>query len=70
MRLELIVPEHMRGIEAVPVTIPAGTSQAKFAIKLAGQRPGPFNMPLILRATLTGKEGPTIAETRVEIALR
>jgi hypothetical protein len=67
VRLELVRPEHMHGISAEPVIVAADQSRAAFVLRFASAGLGPFNMPLLLRATLNDPSGPTIAETKLEI---
>jgi hypothetical protein len=67
VKLELIRPEHIRGIRAEPVVIAADQSQATFTLHFAADKLGPFNMPVVLRATLSDTAGPAIAEAKVEI---
>jgi hypothetical protein len=67
VKLELVVPPHVHGVSAEPVTIAAADSRGALTIHFARPNIGPFNMPLVLRATLTDDTGPVIAETKVEI---
>jgi hypothetical protein len=68
VRLELIVPQHMRGIAAEPVEVPADSDQATLTVKL-GPQPGPLNMPLVIRATSQREGSSTVAEEPVELVL-
>jgi hypothetical protein len=67
VRLELLVPEHVRGLSAEPVVLPADQSRGDFTLRFAAGPLGPFNVPLVLRATLTTAAGPVIAETKLEV---
>jgi hypothetical protein len=67
VRVELIVPPHMRGVAADAVVIPANKEQGQLAIHFAAGPLGPFNMPVTVRATLTEKGRPITAETKVVI---
>ncbi len=67
VRLELIQPNHMRGVNAEPVVVPADQSRTAFTLRFASGPLGPFNMPVVLRATLPGAAGPVVAETKLEI---
>ena len=67
VKLELIVPEHIHGVRAEPVTIAAEQGRGTVTIRFARDNLGPFNMPVTLRATLSEDSGPVIAETKVEI---
>ena len=66
VRLELIVPKHMRDISAEAVTLPAGTDNGQLRIRL-GATPGPFNMPLRIRATAEKDAAPIIGESEIEL---
>ena len=65
VKIELLLPKHMLGVEADPIIIPsendAGTLSIRFREPL-----GPFNMPVVIRATTTSEGDPVIAETKVE----
>jgi hypothetical protein len=67
VKLELVRPEHVRGLSAEPVVLAAGQSKATFTLRFASGALGPFNMPVVLRATLDDASGPVVAETRVEV---
>ena len=67
VRVELVVPPHIHGVAAVPVTIPAGQSKGTLSVRFTGDRLGPFNMPLTVRATLNSKRGPLTAESKLEV---
>jgi hypothetical protein len=66
IKLELIVPRHMRDVSAEAVTLPAGTDSGQVRIRL-GASPGPFNMPVKLRA-MAEKDGSAIlGESEIEL---
>jgi hypothetical protein len=67
VKLELVLPEHVRGLSAEPVVLPADQSRGTFTLRFAAGPLGPFNIPLLLRATLTTAAGPVIAETKIEV---
>ncbi len=67
VRLELLVPEHVRGLSAEPAIIPTDQSRGEVPLRFAAGPLGPFNVPLVLRATLTTPTGPVVAETKLEI---
>ena len=68
VRVELVVPGHVRGVTASAVEVPAGQSSGTLTLRFDPDRPGPFNMPLVVRATLAGKAGPVTAEAGLEVA--
>jgi hypothetical protein len=67
VRVELAVPEHVRGVVASAITVPADRNTGALSIRFEA-RPGPFNVPLTLRATLAGKNGPVTAEVPLDVA--
>ncbi len=67
-KVDLILPPHVRGVRADPVTIAADRTSATFTIHFDRDKPGPFNVPAVLRATVEDAGGPLTAETKVEIA--
>lgn len=67
VRLELLVPDHVRGATAGAVEVPAAQSTGTLMLRFAGDKPGPFNAPLIVRATLTGTSGPITAEAKLDV---
>jgi hypothetical protein len=66
VQVELIVPEHIRGIEAPPLMIPAATDRGQLNLKFASL-PTPVNMPLTIRATTTVNGYPYTAEKKIEM---
>ena len=67
VKIELVQPEHMHGIRAEPVVVAADQSRVVFRLHFASGGLGPFNMPLVLRATLDNAAAPAIAETKLEL---
>ncbi len=67
VRVELAVPAHIRGVSADPLLIPAGQERGILQVRFAAPPAGPFNMPLVLRATLQGPGPLTFGETRIEV---
>ncbi|MBL8793649.1 MAG: PPC domain-containing protein [Planctomycetia bacterium] len=67
VKLELVLPAHWRGISAEPVTIAADQTSARFTVRFAADARGPFNMPATVRATLTEKGLPIVAETQLTL---
>ena len=61
--VELIAARHMRGVKAAPIVIPKGANKGRLALEFSATDCGPFNMPLIIRATLNkGSRSPLTAE--------
>jgi hypothetical protein len=67
VELTLIRPEHMHGVSAKPVVVAADQTRAVFTLHFASGELGPFNMPVVLRATLNDAAGPVVAETKLEM---
>jgi hypothetical protein len=65
--IELDVPDHLRGVRAEPCTIPAGGERGELVIRCADALPGPFNMPLTVRATLRRHGDPVTAEVPIDV---
>ena len=67
IKLELVVPKHIRDVSAAAVTLPAGTDSGQLRIRI-GASPGPFNMPLRLRAMAEKDSTPILGESEIELA--
>lgn len=68
LKLELVVPPHMKDIAADPVEVAPAQSRAVLVLRF-GKTPGPFNMPLLLRATALQGTSPLVGESPIEIVL-
>jgi hypothetical protein len=66
-KVELILPRHVRGVTAEPVQIPADRDTGVLRIRFADGALGPFNMPLVVRATVLEGGRPVIGEAKVEL---
>ena len=66
IKLELVVPKHVRDVSAEAVTLTAGTDSGQLRVRF-GAAPGPFNLPLVLRATAERGGEPIIGETEIEL---
>jgi hypothetical protein len=66
VKVELIVPAHIGGVSARPLTLATDATRGTLVLTFA-DRPGPFNQPLVVRATLTTPAGPVLAEAKVEL---
>jgi hypothetical protein len=67
VKIELVIPKHVRGLTAMPATIAAEQTTGVLILKLAAGPSGPFNMPIVVRATLTEAGDAVTAEVKVEI---
>lgn len=71
VRVELVVPGHVRGVSADPVEIPADAQAGTLRLRFAAGDLGPFNMPAIVRATGKKRDGsPAVDEAKVELVPR
>ena len=69
VKVELIVPQHVRGVSAESISIPAEQPTGTITLRCAkGEALGPFNVPVLLRATVM-KPGnkPVVAEAKIEL---
>jgi hypothetical protein len=67
VKIELIVPAHIRGVTAEPVVIAAGQERGVLTLHFAQPLSGPFNMPLVVRASLVVGGAVAFAEAKVDI---
>lgn len=71
VRVELVVPGHIRGVTAEPCTLPADAGSGALTIRFAAGDTGPFNMPLVIRATaMKGDNDPVVAEAKLDVVAR
>ena len=67
VELTLVLPMHMKGLTAAKMTIAAKSDRGELVIQCADKLAGPFNMPVILRATLMRNGEPLIAEVKLDV---
>jgi hypothetical protein len=67
VKLELVVPPHMSFIEADTVEVPMGRSNAVLKVRFAANANGPYNMPIVLHATLRNKDAPVVGEAKLDV---
>jgi hypothetical protein len=66
--VELVAPEHVRGLAAAPLRLGEKETAGNLVLRAAMTGPlGPFNMPVLVRATLNETAGPVVAEARLEV---
>jgi hypothetical protein len=65
-QVEAVIPEHWKGVTAEPVVIAADADAGELVLKFAKDC-GPFNAPLVIRATVQAKDTPVTAEAKVEV---
>jgi len=64
--VEVILPEHVKGVTAAKLVVAADKSDGELVLTF-DPAAGPFNVPLLLRVTVTTPTGPVRAETKVEV---
>src|SRR5207245_7387833 len=67
VKVELVLPAHLRGIEAEALTIPADQTKGELKLRFSGDTKGAINSRALLRATLADKGEPVIAEASLII---
>lgn len=67
VQVELILGQHVQGVEAEALTIPAEQSRGVLTLRFGSARLGPFNQPAVIRVTLTDAEGPITAEAQLDL---
>jgi hypothetical protein len=67
VKVELIVPRHVRGVRAEAVTVAPDRDAGELRIRFGPGPLGPFNMPLVVRATVLENGRPVVGETRIEL---
>jgi hypothetical protein len=65
--VEVVIPPHWAGVTAKPVTIPAGERDGFVELTFAKGGSGPFNQPLVVRATVKTERTPVTAEAKLEV---
>jgi hypothetical protein len=61
----LVVPEHVKGVTAAKLIVPADKGDGELVLTFAPDA-GLLNVPLVLRATVSTPKGPVTAETKVD----
>jgi len=65
-KIEIVPPDHWKGLTAAPLTIPANAESGDLVLHFAKDC-GPFNAPLVIRATVETKDTPVTAEAKVDV---
>ena len=66
VKIELVIPGHIRGVTASAVTLPPDQSTGSLSLTFNEGDRGPFNAPLLLRATALREQSPVVAETNLQ----
>ena len=64
-KIELVVPDHVRGVQSQPVKLAGKLRDAVLKVQFGG-KVGPFNLPLIVRATAMIDGHPYTAEQKID----
>lgn len=67
VQIEVIVPDHIRGVSAKTIAIPADQDDGMIQISFAQESLGPWNMPVVVRATAMKDGHPYTAEANLAI---
>jgi hypothetical protein len=67
VELELVTPSHQRGLTAAKTTLAAKEDRGQLIVTCADKLTGPFNMPVIMRATLMRSGEPIVAEVKLDV---
>jgi hypothetical protein len=67
VKIELILPAHVKDVQADALTIAADKTSAVLSLRF-GAKPGPFNMPAVIRATIQENGKPVVTEAKLELA--
>lgn len=67
VKVELAIPDHWKGVTAAAIAIPADQQTGFIVLKFAAGECGPFNMPLVVRASLETKATAIVAEGKIEV---
>lgn len=67
VELELVAAPQQRGLSAAKVTLAAKDERGQLVITCADKLTGPFNMPVLVRATLRRNGEPIVAEVKLDV---
>ena len=65
-KVDVLIPPHVNGVTAAALTIPDGATAGEVVLTI-GKDAGPFNTPLVVRATVETKDTPVVAEGKIEV---
>jgi hypothetical protein len=67
VELELIQPAHLRGLSAIKTIIGSKQEKGQLMVRCADPLGGPFNMPVLVRATLLHNGDRVVAEMKIDV---
>ena len=65
--VEIVMPNHLKGVSAMPVSVPAGQNDGLIEIQFADTRDIVLNAPIVLRATIRNSQGTHLAEDKIDL---
>jgi hypothetical protein len=68
VKVEVIQADHIRGVTSEALTLATDQTTGELQLRF-GDPLGPFNLPLVIRATMIHNGDPVIAETNVDFVL-
>ena len=68
VRVELALPKHVRGVAAQPLEVTPATADCELVLRFDQQQLGPWNAPLIVRASTESQADPVIAELSLTVS--
>ncbi len=66
VKIELVAPAHLRDVSVPPLEWGPDTEEGELTL-VYGAQPGPFTMPVIIRATARRGDDPIVAEAPLEL---
>jgi hypothetical protein len=68
VKVELIAPARVRGLAADPAVVAADQTRGTLILRW-GDRAGPLNGRMVIRATIDGPDGAAVAEAKLEVGV-
>ena len=65
--VEIILPNHLKGVSATPISVPAEQNDGLIEIQFADTVDVVLNAPMILRATIRNSQGTHTAEDKIDL---
>jgi len=66
-KVEIIMPDHLKGVSATPIWVPAGQNDGVIEIHFADTQNIVLNAPIVLRATIQDSNGMHTAEDKIDL---
>ena len=65
--VEIVLPNHLKGVSATPVSVSAEQKDGLIEIQFADTVDTVLNAPMILRATIRNSQGTHTAEDKIDL---